>query len=407
MPTEARRTMKARVAKAVNRSDQMNDERLRLLVEGASDYAIITLDPQGVVTTWNRGAERITAYRPEEIIGRHIACLYPHDKIEAGCPEQELKVAAVQGRFEDDNWRVRKDGSRFWANVVMTPLHDREGHLLGFGKIMRDLTERRRGEERLRLVVESAPNAMLLTNDAGIIILINSQTERLFGYSRNELIGQPVEILVPERVRGAHPSDRASFFADPQARPMGAGRDLYGVHKDGHEIPVEIGLNPMATEEGTFVLASIIDITERKRAEATIARQAQEILEVATPVVQVWDGVVVAPLIGTLDSQRTEQFMERLLQRIVETNSPVALVDITGVPTIDTQTAQHLIETITAVRMLGAQTVLTGVRPALAQTLVHLGIDLSHIVTRSSLSAGLRVGLDMLDLQVVRKNGRR
>jgi len=388
--------MKARVAKAVNRSDQMNDERLRSLLEGASDYALITLDPQGVVTTWNRGAERITAYRPEEIIGRQIACLYPHDKIEAGCPEQELKVAAVQGRFEDDNWRVRKDGSRFWANVVMTPLHDREGHLLGFGKIMRDLTERRRGEERLRLMVESAPNAMLLTNDAGIIALINSQMERLFGYSRNELIGQPVEILVPERVRGPHPSDRATFFADPQARPMGAGRDLYGVHKDGHEIPVAIGLNPMATEKGTFVLASIIDITERKRAEATIARQVQEILEMATPVGQVWDGVVVAPLIGTLDSQRTEQFTERL-QRIVETNSPVALVDITGVPTIDTQTAQHLIETITAVRVLRAQTVLTGVRPALAQTLVHLGIDLSHIVTRSSLSAGLRVALDMLD----------
>jgi anti-anti-sigma regulatory factor len=179
------------------------------------------------------------------------------------------------------------------------------------------------------------------------------------------------------------------------------------VHKDGHEIPVEIGLNPMVTEDGTFVLASIIDITARKQAEETIARQAQEILEVATPVVQVWDGVVAAPLIGTLDSQRTEQFMERLLQRIVETNSPVALVDITGVPTIDTQTAQHLVETITAVRMLGAQVVLTGVRPVLAQTLVHLGIDLSHIVTRSSLSAGLRVALDILDLQVISKNGRR
>ena len=113
-----------------------------------------------------------------------------------------------------------------------------------------------------------------------------------------------------------------------------------------------------------------------------------------------------APLIGWLDSQRTEQFMERLLHFIVETNSPVALVDITGVPTIDTQTAQHLVETITAVRLLGAQVVLTGVRPALAQTLVHLGIDLSHIVTRSSLSAGLRVALDLLDLQVISKNGR-
>jgi len=112
-------------------------------------------------------------------------------------------------------------------------------------------------------------------------------------------------------------------------------------------------------------------------------------------------------LIGTLDSQRTEQFMERLLHRIVETNSPVALVDITGVPTIDTQTGQHLIETVTAVRMLGAQVVLTGVRPALAQTLVHLGIDLSNVITRSSMSAGLRVALDILNLQVVSKNGKR
>ena len=102
-------------------------------------------------------------------------------------------------------------------------------------------------------------------------------------------------------------------------------------------------------------------------------------MELSTPVMQVWQGVVVAPLIGSLDSQRTQQFMERLLNRIVETNSPVALVDIMGVPTIDTQTAQHLIETISAVRLLGAQVVLTGVRPAIAQTLVHLGIDLSGI----------------------------
>ena len=407
MATETSRAAKARAAKAMNRAEPRNDALFRLLVESVSDYAIITLNTEGLVTTWNRGAQRIKGYRAEEIIGRHFSCFHPQDKIAAGFPEQELKTAAIEGQFEDESWRIRKDGSRFWANVVVTALRDQSGNLLGFGKVTRDLSERQQATERFRLIVESAPNAIVMANHEGIIVLVNSQTEQLFGYTRDELIGQSVDRLVPERVRSAHPSYRAGFFTDPKTRAMGAGRDLYGVHKDGREIPVEIGLNPLVTEEGSFVLASIIDITARKRAEETIARQAQEILEVSTPVVQVWEGVIAAPLIGTLDSQRTEQFMERLLQRIVETNSPVALVDITGVPTLDTQTAQHLIETVTAVRMLGAQVVLTGVRPVLAQTLVHLGIDLSSLVTRSSMSAGLRIALDFLDLQVVSKNGSR
>jgi rsbT co-antagonist protein RsbR len=143
------------------------------------------------------------------------------------------------------------------------------------------------------------------------------------------------------------------------------------------------------------------EIAEGKRREEIIKRQTQEILEISTPVMQVWAGVVVAPLIGMLDSQRTQRFMEVLLDRIVETNSAVALVDITGVPTVDTQTAHHLIETISAVRLLGAQVVLTGVSPQIAQTLVHLGIDLSGVVTRSSLVAGLRVALELLNLQMV------
>jgi rsbT co-antagonist protein RsbR len=125
------------------------------------------------------------------------------------------------------------------------------------------------------------------------------------------------------------------------------------------------------------------------------------------PVVQVWEGIVLVPLIGTLDSQRTPHLIERLVQRVSETASPVALLDITGVPTVDTQTAQHLIETIAAVRLLGSEVILTGVRPTIAQTLVHLGIDLSTVLTRSSLTAGLRVALDLLNLGVVPKSSAR
>ena len=145
------------------------------------------------------------------------------------------------------------------------------------------------------------------------------------------------------------------------------------------------------------------EISEGKRREEIISRQTQEILELSTPVLQIMDGVVVAPLIGTIDSERTQQFMERFLETIVKTNSPVALVDITGVPTLDTQTAQHLIEAVTAATLLGAKVIVTGVSPAIAQTLVHLGIDLPDIITKSSLSAGLKVALEFLDLTIAPK----
>jgi len=124
------------------------------------------------------------------------------------------------------------------------------------------------------------------------------------------------------------------------------------------------------------------------------------------PVVQVWEGILLVPLIGMLDSARTQQLMEGLLRRLTETGSAVALLDITGVPAIDTQTAQHLIETIKAVRFIGAEVVLTGIRPTIAQTLVHLGVDLSNVTTRSSLTAGLRVALGLMNLQIVAANGK-
>lgn len=143
-----------------------------------------------------------------------------------------------------------------------------------------------------------------------------------------------------------------------------------------------------------------------QRREEIVSRQSREILEISTPVVQMWEGVAVAPLIGTLDTRRAQQFTERLLEFIVATHSSIALVDITGVASIDTRTAQHLIEAIAAVRLLGAQVILTGVSPRIAQTLVQLRIGLEDITTRSSLAAGLRYALDSLNLQVVNRDRR-
>jgi PAS domain S-box-containing protein len=129
---------------------QRQANQLRLLVQGTTDYAIFMLDPQGHVTTWNAGAERIKGYKAEEIVGQHFSRFYPQETVERGWPEHELEVAQKESRFEDEGWRVRKDGSRFWANVVLTALRSEEGHLLGFSKVTRDLTERKRAEESLR-----------------------------------------------------------------------------------------------------------------------------------------------------------------------------------------------------------------------------------------------------------------
>jgi PAS domain S-box-containing protein len=207
----------------MNPPEPGDDALFRLLVESVRDYAIITLDPKGLVTTWNTGAERIQGYKAGEIIGRHFSCFYPQDRIEADFPAQELKAAATDGRCEDEGWRLRKDGARFWANVTITPLRDPLGTLIGFGKITRDLTERKRTDERFRRIVEAAPNAMVMANDEGVITLVNSRTEQLFGYGREELMGQSVERLVPGRVRNIHPTHRAGFFADPKARVWGPG----------------------------------------------------------------------------------------------------------------------------------------------------------------------------------------
>ena len=258
-----------------NESLQASEERFRLLIEGAQDYANFMLDPGGHVITWNTGAERLKGYQADEIRGRHFSCFYSEQDVACGKPEQELHQALTEGRCLDEGWRIRKDGSRFWARVVITPLHDNAGQLRGFAKITRDITEGMRAEERFRQAVESAPNGMVMINSDGIIVLVNAQTEKLFGYDRKELLGQPVEILVPERFRGRHPEHRKGFFAQPQVRSMGVGRDLYGRRKDGSEFPVEIGLNPINTQEGLLVLSAIVDITERKQMESAM-RDSEE-----------------------------------------------------------------------------------------------------------------------------------
>ena len=243
-----------------------SEERARLIIESVRDYVIFMLDAEGRVATWNDAAERLKGYRTDQIVGRHVAAFYLEDDVRSGLPESELEASAREGRFETEDWRVRKDGSRFWASVVISAVRDPEGELVGFTNVTRGVTERHRATEQFRLALEAAPTGMLMVDRSGTIVLVNSQIEKLFGYRREELIGQPLEILVPVRFRVGHPAYREGFFGEARARLMGSGRELFGRRKDGSEVPVEIGLNPLHTPDGDFVLSSVVDITERRRA---------------------------------------------------------------------------------------------------------------------------------------------
>jgi PAS domain S-box-containing protein len=510
----------------LSHADGSVDARLRLLLDGITDFAIFMMDPLGRISTWSSGAERLKGYRAEEIIGRNFSCFYPQADIAAGKPEHELELARITGRYEEEGWRVRKDGTSFFANVIITALRDPSGELLGFGKVTRDvterqrarrqvnelherleravratrdglfeggdfrtgddlwvsprwweilgydpndapstlsgalitemihpedrdlvmqarlsslqsgapcsiehrmrtrqgtwiwvlmraaiervanaeairvsgsmqdisarkeiesqlvdanerfamasaaaglgfftydidastvewndrmfelygrtrsdgaqpyelwagslhpedlkrcerevldalsgaavydtefrvlrpdgqlrhikaiasitrdaggravqmvglnfdITERQRADERFKLAIEAAPTGMLLISRAGTIVMVNGQIERIFGYSRAELLGLPLEMLLPQRYRTPHPEHRQRFLTDPKTRPMLAGREAHGLRKDGSEVPIELGLSPLETSEGEFVLASVVDVTDRRDA---------------------------------------------------------------------------------------------------------------------------------------------
>jgi PAS domain S-box-containing protein len=254
-----------------------SEEKYRSLIDGVQDYAIFTLDPGGKVASWNAGAERIKGYKAEEIIGQNFSRFYPQADIEQGKPEKELHLAATSGRSEIENWRVRKDGSRFWANVVITAARDSSGQLLGFSEISRDISERKETEAKYRGLLEAAPDGMVVVNAAGEIVLLNVQAEKQFGYHRDELVGQKVKNIIPEGFAERLIADGTRTAADALAQQIGTGIELIAQRKDGSDFPIEIMLSPLESSEGILVTAAIRDITERKKSEQHLVRTVGEL----------------------------------------------------------------------------------------------------------------------------------
>jgi len=262
---------------------QRDDEPFRLLVESIGDYAIFVLDPQGFIATWNPGAEKIKGYRADEIIGKHFSILYPEEDLEWDKPGNELKIACESGRFEDQGWRVRKDGTRFWADVVITALRDKDGTLCGFGKVTRDLTERRhaeevlrQSEERFRLMVECVSDyAIFMLDPKGYIASWNAGAEAIKGYKAEEIIGKHFSVFYPSEDIDR---DKPGFELKVAAKVGRFEDEGWRIRKDGTRFWANVVITALRDKEGVLRGFGKVtrDLTERKKAEEQRILLAQE-----------------------------------------------------------------------------------------------------------------------------------
>jgi PAS domain S-box-containing protein len=259
-----------------------SEERFRLLVEGVEDYAIFMLDPAGCVVSWNEGAERIKGYQMWEVLGEHFSVFYTQEDVEGGHPEEQLAAAAREGRFEEESLRVRKDGSRFWADVVITALTDEAGNLRGFSQVTRDITERKKveealsqSEERYRAVVkQSAEGIYLVDGETKRILETNPTLQNMLGYSAEELRGMELHEIV------AH--EREDVYANVE-RTLKEGwrfiRERRYLRKDGSVVEVEVAASAISYGDKRVICAAIRDITARKEAEKALRSSLRQLAD--------------------------------------------------------------------------------------------------------------------------------
>ncbi len=285
---------------------RQSEELFRQLVQGAKDYAIFALDIHGNVVSWNAGAQLIKGYDEAEILGQHLARFHTEEDIKAGHPASELEAAARDGRTEVEGWRVRKDGTRFWANVVVSMLYDDSGAARGYSVVTRDITERRRAESqllesetRMGAILSAAVDAIIIIDSRGVIDSMNRAAETLFGYSSKETVGQNIKMLMPAPYQAEHDGYLSNYNSTGVKKIIGIGREVTGLRKNGDTFPMDLAVSQVEMGGRRLFTGIVRDITERKRAEAELLdseARTRAILEAAV------DAIIIIDELGKIES---------------------------------------------------------------------------------------------------------
>ncbi|CAN5139113.1 PAS domain S-box protein [soil metagenome] len=263
-------------------------EELTLLVDGAVNYAIYMLDPEGCVTIWNRGAERIKGWREAEIIGRHFSVFYTPEDVAAGKPAADLARATTLGRVEEESWRLRKDGSEFLASVTITALWDDQGALRGFGKVVRDITDHKAAEaavlrraHHLRSILETVPDAMIIMDECGVISSFSAAATKLFGFEESEVVGRNVRLLLPAADESTAPGIEQHGLPVGVRLAIGSVRNEMAKHREGTCFPVELAVGEVSTAGEHIFTGFIRDLTSRRESEREMVELQAKLVHVS------------------------------------------------------------------------------------------------------------------------------